>query len=84
MLQLYVRVLVAAMTFADTPPTTRSGKASRVNGVAPVLIAIPIAVILALGLATAWFMYCQRRGMWPALDMPNWREGGTIKAYCKR
>lgn len=48
------------------------------------IIAIAIAVVLALGLATAWFIYCRRQGAWPALDMPSFRNGGTWKVYCRR
>ena len=56
--------------------------ASRVNPIAPVLILIPIAVVIALGLAAAWFAYCQYRGLYPALDMPSFSSGGTWKVYC--
>ncbi|MEX5305255.1 hypothetical protein RF644_05800 [Kocuria sp. CPCC 205258] len=56
----------------------------RQNDVVWALIVIPIAVVIALGLITAWFIYCQRRGMWPAMDMPSWSSGGTWKLYCKR
>lgn len=56
----------------------------RQNDVVWALIVIPIAVVIALGLITAWFIYCQRKGMWPAMDMPSWNSGGTWKLYCKR
>jgi len=48
------------------------------------LIVIAIAVIIALGLATAWFVYCQAQGGWPAMDQPSWVNGGTWKAYCRK
>ena len=46
------------------------------------LIVIAIAVVLAMGLMTAWFIYCRYQGGWPALDMPSWASGGTWKVYC--
>lgn len=49
-----------------------------------VLIVIAVAVVLVMGLVAAWFMYCQSRGMWPAMDMPSFSSGGTWKVYCKR
>ncbi len=48
------------------------------------LILIPIAAVVAMGLLTAWFVYCQMQGAWPALDMPSWTSGGTWKVYCAR
>ena len=48
------------------------------------LILIPIAAVIAMGLLTAWFVYCQFQGGWPALDMPSWNSGGTWKVYCAR
>lgn len=48
------------------------------------IIVIAIAVVIALGLLTAWFVYCQSRGGWPALDMPSWSSGGTWKVYCAK
>lgn len=48
------------------------------------LVLIPIAMVIAMGLLTAWFIYCQTQGGWPALDMPSWNSGGTWKAYCRR
>lgn len=48
------------------------------------LILIPIAAILAMGLLTAWFIYCQYKGGWPAVDMPSLSNGGTWKAYCRK
>jgi hypothetical protein len=48
------------------------------------LILIPIAAVIAMGLAAAWFIYCQSQGGWPALDMPSWTTGGTWKVYCAR
>jgi hypothetical protein len=56
----------------------------RHNDVVWVLIVIPIAAVIFMGLIGAWFWYCQQRGMWPALDMPSWSSGGTWKLYCKR
>ena len=46
------------------------------------LIVIAIAIVIALGLMTAWFIYCRNQGGWPALDMPSWSTGGTWKVYC--
>ncbi|WP_294982206.1 hypothetical protein [uncultured Microbacterium sp.] len=46
------------------------------------LIVIAIAIVIALGLMTAWFIYCRNQGGWPALDMPSWTSGGTWKVYC--
>lgn len=48
------------------------------------LIVIAVAVVIVLGLVTAWFIYCQSRGGWPALDMPSWSSGGTWKVYCAK
>lgn len=48
------------------------------------LIVVAIAVVIALGLATAWFVYCQAQGGWPALDMPSFSAGGTWKLYCAK
>ncbi|WP_295127309.1 hypothetical protein [uncultured Leifsonia sp.] len=48
------------------------------------LIVIAIAIVIALGLATAWFVYCQAQGGWPALDMPSFSAGGTWKLYCAK
>lgn len=61
----------------------REGGASRVDQ-AVWLILIPIAVVIALGLLTAWFIYCQSRGGWPAMDMPSFSAGGTWKVYCAK
>ncbi|WP_292714742.1 hypothetical protein [Microbacterium sp. 13-71-7] len=46
------------------------------------IIVIAIAVVIALGLFTAWFIYCRSQGGWPAVDMPAWQKGGTWKMYC--
>ncbi len=46
------------------------------------LIVIAIAIVIAMGLMTAWFVYCRYQGGWPALDMPSWASGGTWKVYC--
>jgi len=46
------------------------------------IIFVAVAVVIALGLATAWFIYCQSSGGWPALDMPALNTGGTWKLYC--
>jgi hypothetical protein len=48
------------------------------------LILIPIAIIIAMGLMAAWFLYCQQRGAWPAMDMPSFNAGGTWKVYCAK
>jgi hypothetical protein len=74
---LWVNALMARYHHARLSPV-------RANHVPVVLIIIPIAVVIALGLLTAWFIYCQRRGLWPALDMPSWSSGGTWKVYCAR
>lgn len=49
-----------------------------------VLVVISIALVLAVGLGVAWWITCQSKGMYPALDMPSFKDGGTWKAYCKR
>ncbi|KGJ81780.1 hypothetical protein GY21_01520 [Cryobacterium roopkundense] len=49
-----------------------------------VLVIIALALIVAFGLLTAWWIVCQSKGMYPALDMPSWANGGTWKAYCRR
>ncbi len=46
------------------------------------LVVIALAFILAVGFLAAWWMTCQSRGMYPALDMPSWQNGGTWKMYC--
>lgn len=48
------------------------------------LIVIAVAVVIVLGLMTAWFIYCQQRGGWPAVDMPSFQSGGTWKVYCAK
>lgn len=48
-----------------------------------ILVVIAIALVLAVGLAVAWWITCQNQGMYPALDMPSFNNGGTWKAYCK-
>lgn len=48
------------------------------------LIVVAVAVVIVLGLMAAWFIYCQSRGGWPALDMPGWSSGGTWKLYCAK
>lgn len=48
------------------------------------LIVIAIAVVIALGLMTAWFIYCRSQGAWPALNMPSFSSGGTWKVYCAK
>jgi len=57
---------------------------AREDRAAVVLIVVAVAVVLIMGLAAAWFMYCQARGMWPAVDMPSFSSGGTWKLYCSR
>ncbi|MGN7192461.1 MULTISPECIES: hypothetical protein [unclassified Curtobacterium] len=49
-----------------------------------VLVLIAIALILAVGLVTAWWITCQNKGMYPAMDMPSFSAGGTWKAYCRK
>lgn len=49
---------------------------------AAVLIVIGLALVAAMGLAAAWYISCRNQGMYPALDMPSFQEGGTWKAYC--
>jgi hypothetical protein len=78
-----VSLQVLFWSLANQPPIRLLPRA-RTNRVAPLLILIPIAVVLALGLLTAWFVYCRRHGMYPALDMPSFRSGGTWKVYCAR
>jgi hypothetical protein len=46
------------------------------------VVIIAIALVVAVGLVTAWWITCQNEGMYPALDMPSWNSGGTWKAYC--
>ncbi len=48
-----------------------------------VVVVIAIALVLAVGLAAAWWITCQVRGMYPALDMPSFQNGGTWVAYCR-
>lgn len=59
-------------------------RSDNVAHAAVVLVVIALALVLALGLATAWWVTCQRKGMYPALDMPSFKSGGTWKAYCAR
>jgi hypothetical protein len=47
-----------------------------------VLVVIAIAVVIAAGLLVAWWAACQSRGLYPALDMPSWQDGGTWKVCC--
>lgn len=49
-----------------------------------VLVLIAIALLLALGLITAWWVTCQNKGMYPAMDMPSFSAGGTWKVYCRK
>ncbi|MFZ7088966.1 hypothetical protein [Curtobacterium sp. RRHDQ10] len=49
-----------------------------------VVVILAIAIILAAGIAVAWWAACQSKGLYPALDMPSWNAGGTWKAYCKK
>ncbi len=49
-----------------------------------VLVVIAIALVIAVGLAVAWWITCQNKGMYPALDMPSFNQGGTWKAYCSK
>jgi hypothetical protein len=44
---------------------------------------VPLALIVVFGVFTAWWIACQQKGMYPALDFPSWNSGGTFKAYCK-
>ncbi|HKU10093.1 hypothetical protein [Sinomonas sp.] len=48
-----------------------------------VFILVPLALIVVFGVFTAWWIACQQKGMYPALDFPSWNTGGTFKAYCK-
>lgn len=48
-----------------------------------VVIVVSLALIAAVGLMAAWWISCQRKGMYPALDMPPLTGGGTWKVYCK-
>ncbi|WP_395821164.1 hypothetical protein [Curtobacterium flaccumfaciens] len=49
-----------------------------------VLVLIAIALLLAVGLITAWWITCQNKGMYPAMDMPSFSAGGTWKVYCRK
>lgn len=48
------------------------------------LVLIAIALLLAVGLITAWWITCQNKGMYPAMDMPSFSAGGTWKVYCRK
>jgi hypothetical protein len=48
-----------------------------------IFVVVPLALIVVFGVLTAWWIACQQKGMYPALDFPNWNSGGTFKAYCK-
>lgn len=49
-----------------------------------VLVIIAIALLIAAGLVTAWWITCQNKGMYPAMDMPSFSTGGTWKVYCRK
>lgn len=48
-----------------------------------IFVVVPLALIVVFGVLTAWWIACQQKGMYPALDFPSWNSGGTFKAYCK-
>lgn len=48
-----------------------------------VAVFISVALVVAVGLAVAWWITCQNKGMYPAVDMPAFSQGGTWKAYCR-
>lgn len=48
----------------------------------PALILIPIAVVVALGLVTAWYISCRRHGLYPTLSVPALKSGGNYRAWC--
>lgn len=49
-----------------------------------ILVIIAVALVIAAGVLTAWWITCQNKGMYPALDTAPWNAGGTWKAYCAK
>lgn len=62
--------------------STRSELPVRIDRWA-ILVAIAVALIVLVGFATAWWIACQNKGLYPAFDMPSLQGGGTWKAYCR-
>jgi len=81
--EAYVRGTDAVRSLAERSAALSTGSTVRVDRWV-IIVVIAVAVVLAIGLATAWWIACQNKGMYPALDMPNWNSGGTWKAYCKK
>ncbi|MCM6762578.1 hypothetical protein NB037_09140 [Rathayibacter sp. ZW T2_19] len=48
------------------------------------VVVIAVALVVVMGLLAAWWMVCQQRGMYPAMDMPSLQRGGTWKLYCRK
>lgn len=48
------------------------------------LVIIALALILAVGLAIAWWITCQKKRLLPAVKTPAWKSGGTWKVYCAK
>ena len=72
----------AALAFSARAGLVQTGRVNADRWV--FLVVIAIALVLAVGLAVAWWSVCQAQGGYPALDMPSFNAGGTWKAYCAK
>jgi hypothetical protein len=75
------RVAIAMSTAPAALSELRTSTVRRDPWVTVVLIAL--ALVVAVGLIAAWWIVCQNKGMYPALDMPSFSQGGTWKVYCR-
>lgn len=75
------QLMLLPYVLSDRIQEVRDSAVRRDNWV--VLVVIAIALVVAVGLGVAWWITCQNKGLYPALDQPSWKEGGTWKAYCK-
>lgn len=82
-MSLLSRPLVATMNWLAAPSVPDSLGVVRLDRWVQLVI-IALALVLAVGLMVAWWITCQNKGLYPALDMPSWNAGGRWKAYCAR
>ena len=75
-------VLLQVMSWYLTGQAVRPQPAGLRANHNPLLIVIPIALVVAMGLIAAWYISCRRHGLYPTLSVPAWKSAGNYRAWC--
>jgi hypothetical protein len=78
---LVMHSLTSDLSTIRSSATTEGFESVRVDRVV-VLVVLALAVIVVCGLAVAWWMACQAKGLYPTVSIPAWKSGGIWRAYC--